>query len=61
MNRDMEVEMDIEIAGGVAPGANIAVYYGKDATDKSFYEVVSYAVNDSHNKPNIISISLGSI
>jgi kumamolisin len=55
---DGEVTLDIEVAGGVAPGANIAVYFGTN-TDDGFVQVVSSAVHDDVRKPSIVSISWG--
>jgi kumamolisin len=55
---DGEVTLDIEVAGAVAPGANIAVYFGTN-TDDGFIQVVSAAVHDDVRKPAIVSISWG--
>jgi kumamolisin len=57
-NADGEVTLDIEVAGGIAPGAKIAVYFGTN-TDDGFIQVVSAAVHDDVRKPSIISISWG--
>lgn len=58
-NPDIEVMLDIEVAGAVAPGAHIVVYFAPDATDSSFLDVLSQAVNDAVNDPDVISISWG--
>ena len=58
-NPDVEVMLDIEVAGAVAPGAKIVVYFAPDATDQSFLNVMSAIINDTVNKPNIVSISWG--
>jgi kumamolisin len=58
-NPDVEVALDIEVAGGVAPGASIVVYFAPDATDQSFLGAISAIVHDNVNKPNIVSISWG--
>lgn len=55
---DGEVELDIEIAGSIAPGAQIAVYFAPN-TDQGFIDAISTAVHDTTNKPSIISISWG--
>lgn len=58
-NPDVEVMLDIEVAGSIAPGANIVVYFAPDATDQSFLNVLSAIVHDNVNKPSIVSISWG--
>lgn len=55
---DGEVTLDIEVAGAIAPGAKIAVYFGTN-TDDGFVQVVSAAVHDAVRKPGIVSISWG--
>ncbi|MDP4130087.1 MAG: S53 family peptidase [Bacteroidota bacterium] len=55
---DGEVALDIEVAGAVAPGANIVVYFAPN-TDKGFLDAISAAVHDAENKPSVISISWG--
>lgn len=55
---DAEVMMDIEIAGVVAPGASLAVYFGPNS-DKGFLDALSAAVHDTAHKPGVISISWG--
>jgi kumamolisin len=55
---DGEVELDIEVAGAVAPGAEIAVYFAPN-TDQGFIDAVTSAVHDANLKPDIISISWG--
>jgi kumamolisin len=56
---DAEVALDIEVAGAVAPGATIAVYFAPN-TDQGFLDALTTAVHDSTNKPSAISISWGS-
>src|SRR5205823_2774617 len=52
--------LDIQIAGAVAPGAKIAVYFGpNDRTGKGFIDALSKAVHDATNNPSVISISWG--
>ncbi len=56
---DGEVALDIQVAGGVAPGAEIVVYFAPN-TDAGFADAISQATHDTTNKPSIISISWGS-
>jgi kumamolisin len=55
---DGEVMLDIEVAGSVAPGAAIAVYFTPN-TDQGFIDAITTAVHDTTNKPSVISISWG--
>jgi kumamolisin len=55
---DGEVALDIEIAGAVAPKAQIVVYFAPN-TDRGFVDAVNAAVHDEENKPSIVSISWG--
>jgi len=55
---DGEVMLDIEVAGSVAPGASIAVYFAPN-TDAGFVDAVTSAIHDTTNQPSIISISWG--
>jgi kumamolisin len=55
---DAEVMLDIEVAGAVAPGANVAVYFAPN-TDQGFIDAITDAVHDSTRKPSIVSISWG--
>ncbi|WP_250532257.1 S53 family peptidase [Caballeronia sp. ATUFL_F1_KS39] len=55
---DGEVTLDIEVAGAVAPGARIAVYFAPNS-DAGFVDAVNRALHDSANKPSVISISWG--
>ncbi len=56
---DGEVLLDIDMAGGVAPEAKIAIYRAPN-TDQGFIDAVNAAVHDAINKPSVISISWGS-
>ncbi len=56
---DAEVMLDIEVASAIAPGANIAVYFAPDATDRGFLDAVNAAVQDGARSPSVISISWG--
>jgi kumamolisin len=55
---DGEVMLDIEVAGAVAPGAQIAVYFAPN-TDQGFTDAIAQAVHDTVRKPSIVSISWG--
>jgi kumamolisin len=55
---DGEVELDIEVAGAIAPAAQLAVYFAPN-TDQGFIDAVTTAVHDGTLKPSIISISWG--
>lgn len=57
-NADGEVMLDIEVAGAVAPGARIVVYFAPN-TDQGFHDAITTAVHDTVNKPSVISISWG--
>ena len=59
-NADGEVALDIEVAGSIAPGANIAVYFTPN-TSQGFLDALTTAVHDTANgPPSVISISWGS-
>nr|WP_321984668.1 S53 family peptidase [uncultured Lichenicoccus sp.] len=55
---DGEVALDIQVAGGVAPGTEIAVYFTPN-TNAGFADAISQAAHDTTNKPSVISISWG--
>jgi kumamolisin len=55
---DGEVALDIEVAGAIAPGASIAVYFAPN-TSGGFIDAVKTAVHDSVRKPSVVSISWG--
>jgi kumamolisin len=55
---DGEVGLDIQVAGGIAPGAKLAVYFTPN-TDAGFTDAVSAAATDTTNKPSVMSISWG--
>jgi kumamolisin len=57
-NSDVEVMLDIQVVGAVAPGARLAVYFAPN-TSKGFIEALSAAVHDKVRKPSVISISWG--
>ena len=53
-----EVALDIDVAGSVAPGARIVVYFGPYTT-QGFVDALTTAIHDDVNKPSVISISWG--
>src|SRR5208337_4960499 len=53
---DGEVMLDIEVAGAVAPGASIVVYFAPN-TDQGFHDAIAAAAHDTQRHPSIISIS----
>jgi kumamolisin len=55
---DGEVMLDIEVAGAVAPGAKLAVYFAPNS-DQGFHDAIVAAAHDAVRKPSILSISWG--
>ncbi|HEY6348223.1 MAG TPA: S53 family peptidase [Candidatus Angelobacter sp.] len=55
---DLEVALDVEVAGTVAPGAQTVVYFAPN-TDKGWVDGLCAAVYDKKNNPTILSISWG--
>jgi kumamolisin len=55
---DGEVMLDIEVAGAVAPGAKIVVYFAPN-TNQGFLRAINRAIHDNVNQPTTISISWG--
>ncbi len=55
---DGEVMLDIEVAGAVAPGAKLVVYFAPN-TDAAFLDAITTAVHDTTHNPSVISISWG--
>jgi kumamolisin len=55
---DGEVALDIQVAGSIANGAKLAVYFAPN-TDQGFIDAITTAVHDATNKPSILSISWG--
>lgn len=55
---DGEVMLDIEVAGVVAPGARIVVYFAPN-TDRGFLDAITTAIHDTASSPSIVSISWG--
>ncbi len=56
---DGEVVLDIEVAGALAPGARIAVYFAPN-TDRGFLDALLAALHDRSRRPSVVSISWGS-
>src|SRR5260221_1545118 len=56
---DGEVDLDIEVAGAIAPGAHIVVYFAPN-TDRGFLDAITKAIHDTANTPSVISICWGS-
>jgi kumamolisin len=56
---DGEVMLDIEVAAGIAPDAEIIVYFAAN-NDKAFLDAIMAAIHDKTNQPSVISISWGS-
>jgi len=55
---DDEVTLDIEVAGAVAPGATIAVYFAPNTTN-GFIDALNTAIHDAERQPSVVSISWG--
>jgi kumamolisin len=56
---DSEVMLDVEVAGSVAPGAHIVVYFTDGTSDRGFLDAITTAVHDQTHTPSVISISWG--
>jgi kumamolisin len=56
---DGEVELDLEVAGAISPGAALVAYFAPN-TDAGFLDAVMSAVHDTAHGPSIVSISWGS-
>jgi kumamolisin len=55
---DAEVMLDIEVAGAIAPGAQIVVYFAPNTT-LGWLRAIATAIHDSFHQPSVISISWG--
>ncbi len=53
-----ETLLDIDVAGSVAPGAKLVVYFAP-WTEQGWVDIVTKAVHDAVNRPSVISISYG--
>jgi kumamolisin len=55
---DAEVQLDLEIAGALAPGARLVAYFAPN-TDEGFLDALTTAAQDTVNRPSVISVSWG--
>jgi kumamolisin len=55
---DGEVLLDIQVAGAIAPAADIVVYFA-DPSDRGFIDAVTTALHDTTHAPSVVSISWG--
>jgi kumamolisin len=55
---DGEVMLDVEVAGSVAPRAKIVMYFAP-FTEQGWVDVLTTAVQDTTNKPSVLSVSWG--
>jgi kumamolisin len=55
---DREATLDIQVAGAMAPGARIVVYFTENS-EEGFYDALSEAVHDDVHAPTVISVSWG--
>ena len=55
---DGEVLLDIEVAGALAPGVQIVVYFAPN-TDRGFLDAIKAAIHGTQNTPAVISIGWG--
>ncbi|HTX56616.1 MAG TPA: S53 family peptidase [Candidatus Acidoferrales bacterium] len=55
---DTEVMLDVEVAGTIASGAALVIYFAPN-TDQGFIDAVTTAVHDGTRQPSVISISWG--
>ena len=55
---DGEVQLDIDIAGSVAPAADLVVYFAPNQ-GSGFLDAILAALHDETNNPSVISISWG--
>ena len=56
---DAEVSLDIEVAGAIAPNADVLVYFAPN-TDAGFVDGVGAALHGAQGEPSVLSISWGS-
>lgn len=56
---DSEVLLDLEVAGAVAPGARLAVYWAPN-TERGFIDALTEVVHDTALRPSALSVSWGS-
>jgi kumamolisin len=56
---DVEVLLDMEVVGSVAPGAKMVVYFVKDGSDQQCLRGVTAAVHDASANISVLSLSWG--
>ena len=56
---DVEVLLDMEVAGTIAPGAKLFMYFVKDGSDKQILLGISAAVHDKAADISVLSLSFG--
>jgi len=54
----VEVMLDMQVAGSVAPGVKIAMYFTQ-FTKQGWVDAITRAVHDTTNNPSVLSISYG--
>jgi kumamolisin len=55
-NEDLEVTLDIDVAGSIAQGANIVIYFAHNG-EQGFRDAFYNAIHDTTNAPSVISVS----
>lgn len=55
---DAEVALDVQVAGAVAPGARLVVYFA-EWTERGWVDALNAAIHDRVHRPGVISISWG--
>ena len=55
---DLELALDLQIVGRLAPGARLVVYFGAN-DEAGWIHTVRRAIHDQRNRPTILSISWG--
>lgn len=53
---NLEVALDFEVVGSVAPKAKYVLYFG-ECTDMGFVNILKDAIHDSENSPSVLSVS----
>jgi len=56
---DVEVLLDMDVVGSVAPGAKMVVYFVKDGSDQQCLRGVTAAVHDASANISVLSLSWG--
>jgi kumamolisin len=57
-NADYEVALDIQVAGAIAPEAQIVVYFANN-NEQGYIDAFSTALHDQTHNPSVISVSWG--